>query len=701
MNRKVALVCLSLLSIFLISGESFASEDLSRYVKAVPTNDLDGISTYFVMTDRFNNANPANDYGIYPHSRMMSGVDKSDISFFHGGDFVGITEKLDYIKGLGFNAIWVSPPVKNYSMAFNSAAYHGYAGVDFTTTDSRFGTESEFAQMVSEAHKRGMKIFVDVVVNHTADVIQYKSGDYSYVETSLIPFKDSQGKKFQITPQLLKNFPKLSLTKSFPKIPTQSPTAENIKNPAFLRDMTNYHNRGDSTFSGESMLMGDFYGLDDVFTEKPEVVKGWINTWSGWIDKFDIDGMRLDTYRHVNDEFWAQFIPAIQKAAAKKGKSRFPIFGEIFEADPSVTSYYVKEVSSPSVLDFSFQNVVSKFTALGYNAVALADLFNADDYYTSSTFTANGLATFLGNHDMGRIGMIINKINPVLSDKALFERDSLAHAMLFYLRGAPILYYGDEKGLIGIPGDKGARQDLFSSEVIDWQQEKRIGMDPIGAASSFSLSNPLEKVITHLQSVVKENEGLRKGSQQTIYAKGDLFVVSRIFKDREYLLAFNGGDEAISTDVTPVLGKNFSLVDATIGFSSNGNSQLSITVPPRGWGVVQSTIGQIAPQAHAVQLRTVDSGLGNPTWLELSAKVTESEYAEVTFLAKINGKSWISLGTSNRKTFGTKNVSSGNYRIYFPTLKYQKGATIEFAAVAKTLDGKITTSNIVKFKNSR
>lgn len=701
MNRKVALVCLSLLSIFLIIGESFASEDLSQYVKAVPTNDIDGISTYFVMTDRFNNANPANDYGIYPHSRMMSGVDKSDISFFHGGDFVGITEKLDYIKGLGFNAIWVSPPVKNYSMAFNSAAYHGYAGVDFTTTDSRFGTESEFAQMVSEAHKRGMKIFVDVVVNHTADVIQYKSGDYSYVETSLIPYKDSQGNKFQITPQILRNFPKLSLTKSFPKIPTQSPTAENIKNPAFLRDMTNYHNRGDSTFSGESMLMGDFYGLDDVFTEKPEVVKGWINTWSGWIDKFDIDGMRIDTYRHVNDEFWAQFIPAIQKAAANKGKSRFPIFGEVFEADPSVTSYYVKEVSAPSVLDFSFQSVVSKFSALGYNAVALADLFNADDYYTSSTFTANGLVTFLGNHDMGRIGMIINKINPVLSDKALFERDALAHAMLFYLRGAPVLYYGDEKGLIGIPGDKGARQDLFSSEVIDWQQEKRIGMDPIGTASSFSLTNPLEKVITHLQSVVKENEGLRKGNQQSIYAKGDLFVVSRIYKDKEYLLAFNGGDESISTDVTPVLGKKFSLIDATTGFSFNGNSQLLITVPPRGWGVVQSTINQIDSQAHTVQLKSVDSGLGNPTWLELSARVSESEYAEVTFLAKINGKSWISLGTSNRKTFGTKNVLGGNYRIYFPTLKYQKGATIEFAAVAKTLDGKITTSNIVKFKNTR
>ena len=202
----------------MVRNDSLAGEDLTKYVKAVPVNDLDGISTYFIMTDRFNNANPINDFGIYPHSRMMSGVDKTDISFFHGGDFVGITEKLDYIKGLGFNAIWVTPPVKNYSMGFNSAAYHGYAGVDFTTTDSRFGTESEFSQLVSEAHKRGMKIFVDVVVNHTADVIQYKNGDYSYVESQYVPYKDSQGRKFQLTPNLLKNFPKLSVTKSFPKI---------------------------------------------------------------------------------------------------------------------------------------------------------------------------------------------------------------------------------------------------------------------------------------------------------------------------------------------------------------------------------------------------------------------------------------------------------------------------------------------------
>lgn len=694
------------LGLGIFTAQSHAAEDLSRYAQPVVSNPLDGASTYFIMTDRFNNGNANNDYGIYPQSRMMSGVDKTDISFFHGGDFIGITNKLDYLRKLGFQAIWVSPPVKNYSMAFGSAAYHGYAGVDFTTTDSRFGTEAEFTQLVSEAHKRGIKIFVDVVVNHTADIISYKGSDNSYAESIYFPYKDATGKKFQLTATTLKNFPKLSITKSFPKIPTQSPSKDNVKNPAFLRDLTNYHNRGDSTFSGESMLFGDFYGLDDLFTEKPEVVKGWINTWSSWVTKFDIDGMRIDTYRHVNDEFWAQFIPAIEKAAALKGKKQFPIFGEVFEADPSVTAYYIKEVSAPSVLDFAFQNAVSKFAAFGYNAVGLADLFNADDYYTSNRFNANGLATFLGNHDMGRIGMIINKLNPVLSDQQLLERDQLAHAMLFYLRGGPIVYYGDEKGLMGAPGDKGARQDLFPTQIPEWQNERRIGAPPIGTASSFSTTNPLEATITHLQKVVSENPALKFGNQQTIYAKQDLFVVSRLYQNREFIVAFNGGDEEMSATVSAVSGKSFSIIDAPLefGFKSgdtNMGTDLKLTIPARSWAVLASDVSTNASVSHSVQLSRVDSGLGNPSWLEFNAKVSNTDYAEVTFLLRVNGKTWTSLGTSNRKTFATKNIPGGNYRVYFPTLQYPKGAKLEFAAVARTSDGKLTTSNIIKTINVR
>lgn len=701
MKQKIAYAFLISISLSFMTAQSHAENALDHYIQPVAQNALDGISTYFIMTDRFNNANLNNDYGIYPQTRMMSGVDKTDISFFHGGDFLGITEKLDYIKGLGFNAIWVSPPVKNYSMAFGSAAYHGYAGVDFTTTDSRFGSEKDFSTMVAEAHKRGIKIFVDVVVNHTADIISYKEGDYSYVETGQVPYKDSQGKKFSLTPNILKNFPRLSAAKSFPKTPLQNPTPENVKNPAFLRDLTNYHNRGDSTFSGESMLFGDFYGLDDVFTEKPQVVKGWIDTWSGWITRFNIDGMRIDTYRHVNDEFWAQFIPAIQKAAAAQGKTSFPIFGEIFEADPSVTAYYVKEVSAPSVLDFAFQNTISKFAAFGYNASGLADLFNADDYYTTKNFNANGLATFLGNHDMGRIGMIINKLNPVLSDEQLLERDALAHAMLFYLRGSPIVYYGDEKGLMGSPGDKGARQDLFSTQVVEWQNEKRIGSSPIGTRNSFTVTNPLEATLSNFQKIVRENPALKFGNQQTIYAVQDLFVVSRIYKNQEYVIAFNGGDSPVTTEVSPILGNQFKVIDSTPGFSYSDGSRITLTVPARGWAVLASEASHRLPTPHSVRLSLVDSGLGNPTWLELAATVSNSDYAEVTFLVRVNGKVWTSLGTSNRQTFTTKKIPGGRYRVYLPTLKYPRGAKIDCAAVAQTFDGKISTSNIVTLTNSR
>ena len=122
-NKSKTLNILAILfTISLLSQASSANENLAQYAKGLPINELENQSIYFIMTDRFNNGSSLNDFGTYSHSRMMSGVDKSDISFFHGGDFLGITEKLDYLKNLGFTAIWVTPPVKNYSMAFNSAA---------------------------------------------------------------------------------------------------------------------------------------------------------------------------------------------------------------------------------------------------------------------------------------------------------------------------------------------------------------------------------------------------------------------------------------------------------------------------------------------------------------------------------------------------------------------------------------------------
>ena len=124
---------------------------------------------------------------------------------------------------------------------------------------------------------------------------------------------------------------------------------KNIKKPAWLNDVTNYHNRGDSTFSGESNLYGDFVGLDDLFTEKPEVVQGMIELWSSWITKFDIDGYRIDTAKHVNPEFWIAFLPKILAAAKQAGKPEFPIFGEIYDPDSYYLSSFITDQKYPSV----------------------------------------------------------------------------------------------------------------------------------------------------------------------------------------------------------------------------------------------------------------------------------------------------------------------------------------------------------------
>ena len=91
--------------------------------------------------------------------------------------------------------------------------------------------------------------------------------------------------------------------------------------PAWLNDPTNYHNRGDSTFAGESSTYGDFSGLDDLFTEQPDVVDGMTDIYKTWVD-FGIDGFRIDTVKHVNLEFWQQFAPAIRDHAASIGNPR-------------------------------------------------------------------------------------------------------------------------------------------------------------------------------------------------------------------------------------------------------------------------------------------------------------------------------------------------------------------------------------------
>ena len=134
---------------------------------------------YFVMTDRYANGDAANDSGFLTGPRSVTGFDPTDIGFFHGGDLQGLTggctdseRGLQRLADLGFSGIWITPLVVQRTVQGDSAAYHGYWGVDFTTVDPRFGTEEELKAFVDCAHSLGMKVYLDVVVNHTGDVVR-------------------------------------------------------------------------------------------------------------------------------------------------------------------------------------------------------------------------------------------------------------------------------------------------------------------------------------------------------------------------------------------------------------------------------------------------------------------------------------------------------------------------------------------------
>lgn len=700
MKRKLLGVVAISISLICTSLPTTQAEVTLR-VREIPSQTMDAISTYFLMIDRFENGDPNNDGGVFGDSRLRAGLDPSDISFFHGGDFIGIEKRLDYIRSMGFNAIWITPPVKNVSGGFGAAAYHGYAGVDFTTVDSRFGTMFDFKSLVEAAHQKGMKVFVDVVVNHTADIIQPQDGDSSYQEKKYSPYRDFKGKPFKITSKISSGkapFPKLSVSKSFPKVPVASPAEENLKRPSFLRDLTNYHNRGDSTFQGESVELGDFYGLDDLFTEKPEVVKGWIATWSRWIREFEIDGMRIDTYKHVNDEFWHQFIPAIQKVARSVGKESFPIFGEVYDADPASLAYYIREVSAPSLLDFGFQNRVERFVANGVGALELAQLFNDDDFYTTDRFSARGLATFLGNHDMGRIGLFIKKRNPLATSQELMERVELAMAMLFLLRGSPVGYYGDEKGLIGDPGDKGARQDLFATKVTRWQNEERIGAQPIGSQSSFESAHPLESTIAQLQKFAQSASGFRIANQRTRFAQQGTFLVSRTSGDQEFWIAFNASDDEVFLQVEPSL-----LSDSQVLLGRGSLIAGTFTLPPRSFLVASSQSNGRTSADGLLELKELDSGFGPIGAREFGVEFISERNTLISFYLRKRVKDgwgdWEFLGSTDRPTFKTTNTPGDLYRIFLSKKAWRGKAQV--IGVAEGQDGKVIRTNLLTLNASR
>ena len=558
---------------------------------------------YFLLPDRFENGDPANDRGGLTGDRLHTGFDPTDKGFYHGGDLKGLISRLDYIQGLGATAIWISPIFKNKPVqgpsGHESAGYHGYWVTDFTDVDPHFGTKADLAALVAAAHARGMKVYLDIIANHTADVIRYREcegvpcpyrsrADYPYTRRGGVNGAPINAGFLgdDAAHQTAENFSHLTAP-DWAYTPFVPADEAHEKVPDWLNNPIYYHNRGDTNFRGESAELGDFSGLDDLFTENPRVVAGFIDIYGAWIDAFGIDGYRIDTAKHVNPEFWQAFVPAMEARAAARGIPNFYIFGEVAtdKMDPGLLARHTRVDGLPEVLDFAFQAAVRDTVAGSAGTDELARLFEGDVLYKGGAATALRLPTFVSNHDAGRFAWFARRARPKASDSEILRRLILAHAMLFTLRGTPVVYYGDEQGFAGDGGDQAARQDMFASQVAVYNSQTLVGSARTTAQANFNPDHPIYRAIAELARLRAATPALRDG-RQIVRAYGEtpgLFAVSRIDPTTgdEVVVAFNTSDKPIAAQVlVNSTSARFAALHGACAAAASAPGSYAVGVPP-------------------------------------------------------------------------------------------------------------------------
>lgn len=385
---------------------------------------------YFVMTDRFLNGNPDNDRG---YQRQPDG--QQEIGTFHGGDLAGITRKLKegYFKALGVNALWITAPYEQIhgwvvggNGDFRHYAYHGYWPLDYTRLDNNMGTEDELHEMVDTAHRQGIRILFDVVLNHPG-------------------YADLQTLSSLKVPVLWPGWEQATLRDYHSHIDYNNPAFSQWWSGDWVRaGLPGYPDGGRDDQTMQLAYLPDFrtesphpVALPPLLQAKSDsrartmpgyTVRDYLVTWlSDWVRNYGIDGFRCDTVKHVDMASWNQLKQHANKALAqwkathpqqKIDDAPFWMVGEVWGQDVSRNGYF--DSGFDSLINFDFQS-------------RLDDLSRLDEVYRH-------YATRLGSADFDVLSYLSSH------DTRLFDRKRLRDAgtALMLAPGGVQIYYGDE-----------------------------------------------------------------------------------------------------------------------------------------------------------------------------------------------------------------------------------------------------------------
>ena len=449
---------------------------------------------YQLMVDRFADGDPGNNFR----------VDLSAEGKYHGGDWRGAWEKLDYLEELGVTTLWISPVIKNVDTDAGFDAYHGYWAQDLYSPNPHFGDLESLRRLVAGAHERDMKVILDIVTNHMGQVFFYdinRNGEPDdrvggHGVTSPIAHINEYDPDFDI--RGIQSFTSLGEAGPAPIIFNYHPASNHVP-PTGIFGFAEVYNRKGRTLNydvKEQLLMGDFPGgLKDLDTRRCDVKEAMVDAYARWVELTDLDGFRIDTVKHVENEFWRYFTQKLRARLAAKGKTNFLMFGEVFDGnDALVGSFTKRDVPAEPILKRENECVTDGVPIKGdmldsvfyfpQHFQAIRDVFQSAQGTAKIETLWSAKKTNYGTEPMeGGIGVpphaaLVNFLDNHDVPRFLYSGagvPALHNALLFLLTapGMPCIYYGTEQQFAG-GNDPANREDLWTSgydtsnETFQW-----------------------------------------------------------------------------------------------------------------------------------------------------------------------------------------------------------------------------------------
>ena len=490
---------------------------------------------YLIMIDRFADGDSSNNAPLY---------DRGNKFYYHGGDLQGVIDHLPYLKDLGITAIWLTPWYDNYDRLNEielkedkpSTGFHGYNPQDFYRVEEHFGTFAKLRELVDAAHRNGIKIIQDEVMNHT--------GPYH-------PWVDDPP-----TPTWFNGTKARHLKNSFQTWALHDPRAvESLKR---------------ETMEGWFL---DF--LPDLNQHDPEVSRYLIQNTLWWIGTTGLDGIRMDTWQYVPNDFWRDWT-----AAVKREFPDFKVVGEVKDGDVVHTSFFQGgrvrfdgvDSGLDSLLDFPLFYPIRHAFAEGKAIDEIPKTLAKDYLYTNPEI----LVTLLGGHDDGRF----------MSEKgATIEGLKLANAFVLTTRGVPQLYYGDEIAMEG--GDEPSTRGDFPG---GFQGDKR---NAFSAGGRTKDQQELFEFIRRLTTLRRDFEPLQSGSLVNLYVAEQQYAYARTLRnDPAVVVVFNNDNNAaeFEFDVTRAGLKDGAVMHdrlAVIRDATVRDGKLRVNLPRRSVAILR------------------------------------------------------------------------------------------------------------------